>query len=556
VLKPELTGKQVRCRQCQKAFTVPAARPPDDAEEPIVLSLAEPDPPASAGAVPGLNQNLARGPAIAPPGQEETLAVGTVLPLRGETLLGPVAARRRPQAGNALWRQWLERLLERKLTAAVAVASLGLLFVFVLLFFAAGLPWFFVLPSLAGAGLVAAGMLLPLPKRRRRQGPWLDPAAARLAVGTGVFGLVFAVVFGILFVAGLCGFPIPRALGMSRETAIIVVAGLFWAIGVCFAACILTLVVSAAWSLARQYGFVRVFNFLYLGASPVILLVFCVCGLASQVTRARPPVAYQPPASQADRNTNLPPGWPSNQTPSDSGQTNRGVNPMWPDTGRTPPRSGRMPAGPFGPVVVGPFDVPPPLRNPNDPEFYRTALAELRSADLNHRRAAVAQLIRAQPKELREEIAKALEALMDDPDEMLRTECLMALAIWSTDVVPIAIHATRDSSVFIRNSAIGILERRKDPRTIETLVVLLSDPRNMRVAHCLEQMGSQVEDALLARYDSGNEHAKRMIIQILGVVATEKGIVKLREIAADKSDFASAALARMMLRRRGVSVGN
>ncbi len=47
-----------------------------------------------------------------------------------------------------------------------------------------------------------------------------------------------------------------------------------------------------------------------------------------------------------------------------------------------------------------------------------------------------------------------------------------------------------------------------------------------------------------------------MIIQVLGTVATEKGIAKLREIAADKSDFASAALARMMLRRRGVSVGN
>ena len=27
VLKPELAGKQVRCRQCQKAFTVPAAKP-------------------------------------------------------------------------------------------------------------------------------------------------------------------------------------------------------------------------------------------------------------------------------------------------------------------------------------------------------------------------------------------------------------------------------------------------------------------------------------------------------------------------------------------------
>ncbi len=250
---------------------------------------------------------------------------------------------------------------------------------------------------------------------------------------------------------------------MSHESAIILVIGLLWAIGVCFAACGLVLLVAAVWSFGRQYGFVRVFNCLYLGASPVVLLVLCVGGLASGWRHKGPTIAYHPPPLQADRDGSMAPGWLPNQTPSDSGRMNPGVDPMWPDAGHELPRAGRMQAGPFGPVVMGRSDLSPALRNPNDPEFYRTALAELRSADLNHRRAAVAQIIRAQPKELREEIAKALEALMDDPDEILRTESLMALDAWSADVVPIAIHATGDASVFVRNSALGILERRKDP---------------------------------------------------------------------------------------------
>ena len=171
VLRSELAGRRVRCRQCQKEFIIPAAKPDDGEEEPILLSLAEPEPPAAAGTFPGFNQALASGPATRPPGQEEMLAVGTTLPLRGEAVLAPVAVRRRSQAGNSLWRQWLERLLERKLTAAVAVTSLGLLFVFILLSFAAGLSWLFVIPVFVGGGLVVIGMLLPLPKRAQASGP-------------------------------------------------------------------------------------------------------------------------------------------------------------------------------------------------------------------------------------------------------------------------------------------------------------------------------------------------------------------------------------------------
>ena len=148
----------------------------------------------------------------------------------GAAPLRPVAARRGASAGNTVW----QRLAERKLTAAVAVVSLGLLVVSILLFFATGLSVLFVIPAIAGAMLAGVGLAFPVPIRRKRKGPTLAPAAVRIAVGAGVFGGVLAVVFGIMVVAGLCGHPIPPMFGMSPENAVALVLGILWGSGVCF----------------------------------------------------------------------------------------------------------------------------------------------------------------------------------------------------------------------------------------------------------------------------------------------------------------------------------
>jgi HEAT repeat protein len=199
---------------------------------------------------------------------------------------------------------------------------------------------------------------------------------------------------------------------------------------------------------------------------------------------------------------------------------------------------------------------PSSVFNRNDPEFYRKMLVELRSSDINHRRIAVMVLSHAEPKELREEISKALEPLVHDSDDMLRRSSLEALDIWSTgDIVPIAIDALKDPSVMVRDSACDVLGKHKDGRAIEPVIALLSDSMNGGAERCLEQMGSPVEDAVLAHYDSGNDDAKRSMIQILGAVATEKGLAKLRQIAADESDRALASQARGALFRRGGTDG-
>ncbi len=346
--------------------------------------------------------------------------------------------------------------MERKLSAAVAIVSLGLLLVFILLFFAAGLSPFFVLPSLAGGGLVALGLLLPVPKRPKRHAQWLGPSAARIAVGSGVFGLVFAVLYGIMVVAAQSGHPIPRAIGLSTDSAIILVISVWGVIGGCFATCIITLLASGGWAVARQYGFLRMTNSLYLAASPLLLLILCACGIASKWTQAAPSLAYHPPAPQMNHNGSMTPGWPS--------------DPAWPSPSpmpmrhsEIPPMMPPMPMRQVGPGRMGPRAWPAAVLNPNDPEFYRKMLAELRSPDVNHRRIAVMVLQHVEPKELRSEITKALETLMDEPDGSVRDGSLRALDVWSTDVVPIAIRALADSSVLVSNNAIDILGAARIP---------------------------------------------------------------------------------------------
>ena len=198
------------------------------------------------------------------------------------------------------------------------------------------------------------------------------------------------------------------------------------------------------------------------------------------------------------------------------------------------------------------IELPPGAENPNGPDFYRANLAGLGSADVNRRRSAALVLSRAQPKQLRNEITKALEPLLHDSDDMVRVYSVKAIGVWSTgDVVPIAIDALKDADPMVRNSAIEILDLHKDPRAIEPLVAVLSDSSSTDAAQCLIHMGSTVENAVLVHFDNGNTSAKRFIIEILGAVATKKGIAKLRKIASDESDFASSSEAKRALEERG-----
>ena len=135
-MKPALAGKRVRCRQCEKAFTVAAPKP---ADKPILATLVpEPPPPPAGNLFDLLDQELAAGPAIEPFGQ---------------AMPGPASAPSRRQSGNAL----LRRLQQRKV--ATAVAALAVVFLVAGLVIHSG--WWLAIPPLAGGALAGLGLWLP-----------------------------------------------------------------------------------------------------------------------------------------------------------------------------------------------------------------------------------------------------------------------------------------------------------------------------------------------------------------------------------------------------------
>jgi hypothetical protein len=600
VMKPELAGKKVRCRQCEKGFSVPAPKPPaGDADEPILLSLA---PAAAAPPKPDIYDVMKEDlpPVLA------AIAVEPIAPLQ-KTVFGPPAPRQQGPFGKVL----LQRIGERKLSTAVAVVSLGLMFFYAVLFFASGQPWFLVVLPLGGMGLAALGLGLPVVQRSSRVGRWFHPIAIRVALGTGFVaaGLLAADVVLVLVMRSA------RAVSGSASGIAAVLGGLAFLGFILFlAACVLTIVGSLLWTGVRRHGMLRVADVLYLAASPLMLVLLIVCAYFMGLSRGRSPSptpfnsppgyqqpgplmpnnglppGYQPPGSMMGRDSGPPPGfdqpgppighqagpppaWSGNPTPPAwSGNptlpdpSRNSMPPDWSGSPMPPGWSGnsippgwsskRRPSG-FGPVVGGRGGTvrnitrPPGADDRDHPDFYRVNLAELRSADSAHRMFALMVLENAEPKQLQEEIAKELQnILLHDPQVFVRRKCLKVLCHWSgADATPTVIGLLHDSDYPIKSEALEFLAKQKDPRAVEPLVVLLFDSPTFKLEEALKEMGSMVEDSLIKHLSPMIGAKKLPAIRVLGAVATKKGLAELRKIAAS-NDPPAAFEARRILEER------
>ena len=74
----------------------------------------------------------------------------------------------------------------------------------------------------------------------------------------------------------------------------------------------------------------------------------------------------------------------------------------------------------------------PEVDDPNSPDFYRRNLADLGTYDRYRRWRAVKRIRQAEPKELRQEIAAALVALLKDVYPPMRQFAAEALAVWGS----------------------------------------------------------------------------------------------------------------------------
>ncbi|MCR4412606.1 MAG: hypothetical protein NUV77_09305, partial [Thermoguttaceae bacterium] len=127
-----------------------------------------------------------------------------------------------------------------------------------------------------------------------------------------------------------------------------------------------------------------------------------------------------------------------------------------------------------------PQPLPPEATNPTHADYYKANLAELSCPDASRRRDAAERLKNSEPREMKEEIAKALVNLMSDNSPMARRAAMEAWVAWRTtsttpQAVKILLTLARDPDSSVRGTAFRTLGEVKDPTTVEPVLRLLGE---------------------------------------------------------------------------------
>ncbi|HUT10179.1 MAG TPA: HEAT repeat domain-containing protein, partial [Thermoguttaceae bacterium] len=191
----------------------------------------------------------------------------------------------------------------------------------------------------------------------------------------------------------------------------------------------------------------------------------------------------------------------------------------------------------------------PAISDPNDPDFYRRNLADLTCWSKYRRRAAAVALSRAEPKELRTEIAGALESLLDDADSGIRHDAAAALGAWGRTEPLIRLLGDEDGGV--REQALRSLVDSQDPRAAVAIAKMLTTDHGSVEGH-LQQLGPAAEDAVLVYLDHEEPEVRKRACRVLGNIGTQKSIARLSELAGGgdlvMSQLAAAALRQIQTR--------
>ncbi len=183
-----------------------------------------------------------------------------------------------------------------------------------------------------------------------------------------------------------------------------------------------------------------------------------------------------------------------------------------------------------------PQPLPPEATNPAHEDYYKANLAELSCPDANRRREAAERLKNAEPRELKEEIAKGLLGLMADNNAATRRSAMEAWAVWrttatATQAVKILLTLTRDPDAVVRGSAFRALGDVKDPATVEPMIRLLGDADSRNEAtQCLTAMGSVAEKGVLQCLSDPSAEVRTQAWRILEQIATKQSVPALVQL--------------------------
>jgi hypothetical protein len=173
-------------------------------------------------------------------------------------------------------------------------------------------------------------------------------------------------------------------------------------------------------------------------------------------------------------------------------------------------------------------------------------LAALQGADKTRRKAAVGELARAKPGARREEVAKALVALLTDPDMFTRKEVVQALGIWGTkDSVPSLLPLLEDTWVFTRWEAMTALGKLQDDRAAEPIAKRLATHQDrMHASKALQALGSKAEKAVIPYLKNEDWGIRLEACRILGAIGTKASKPALEAASKDSNGLVAGEAKR------------
>ncbi len=166
------------------------------------------------------------------------------------------------------------------------------------------------------------------------------------------------------------------------------------------------------------------------------------------------------------------------------------------------------------------------------------ALADLKSSNLAIFRAATDRLARSIPVEARrDEVAGALEALLEERDGNRRADAAKALKAWATPKnIPALIKLLNDDNLLARHAALEGLGRVKDARGAEAVAPLLSDIRvRLQAVAALKAMGSLAQKPVLAVLKHREWSARIEACKVLADIGTKDVLPGLQAALADSN---------------------
>jgi hypothetical protein len=221
-------------------------------------------------------------------------------------------------------------------------------------------------------------------------------------------------------------------------------------------------------------------------------------------------------------------------------------------------------------VAEKPFAAPPPVVDPGPErpmapvhrpggDAVTEAMASLNSHELGQRMMALTQLQHMRPNERRPEVARALEALLNDPDLFVRKHAVDALAVWgSKENVPALIQILNESKDFqatlVRHAAIEALGGFKDERAAEPLAACLEELHDRHSAgKALQKLGPAAEKAVLQRLTHHDWQVRMAACEALQAIGTKNSLADLEKVSAENHPLVTrkAREAIQAIKRRG-----